>query len=103
MSATAPIRGDDTAPDAEPADAPGAGRGTPWIGWRRRVLAASALLGCVAVLAGARWLSGTLHLDAQFSVDAHGALVLQASAEPSLQGLLGRKVVAISNSAPRAC
>ena len=99
MSATAQIPGDDAASDGVPADASGPGRSTPWIGWRRRMLAAAALLGCLALLAGARWASGTLHLDAQFSVDAQGALVLQASPEPLLQGLQGRTVVALGDAA----
>ncbi len=99
MSATAPPQSDDTAPESVPADAPGPGHGVPRIGWRRQVLAAAALLLCLALLALGRWLAGTPHLDAHWLVDARGALVLQASAEPALQGLQGRTLLAITDAA----
>lgn len=98
MRATAPPRGGDTASESVPADAVEPGRRTPWIGWRRQVLATAALLACLAVLALARWLGGTPHLDAHFGVDDRGALVLQASAEPALQGLQGRTLLAIADA-----
>ena len=66
-----------------------------WIGWRRRVMVAVALLGCLGVFLLARWLAATPHLDAQWGSNAQGQLFLQSSPLPELQGLQGRRLVAI--------
>lgn len=75
-----------------------------WLGWRRRALAAVALLACLLLFAFTRWLAATPFLDAQWSARADGALVLQSSSRPELQGLQGRRLVALGDgqSAPRA-
>ena len=74
-----------------------------WLGWRRRALAAVALLACLLLFAFTRWLAATPFIDAQWSARADGALLLQGSPLPALQGLQGRRLVALGdgNSAPR--
>ena len=103
MSATAPSRGEESAFESLMPDA-GAGQlhHAPWIGWRRRALVGVALLGCLGVFLLMHWLAGTPHLDAQWTSDARGALVLQASPEPALQPQLGQAMVAVLDDAGQA-
>ena len=102
MPATATPRGEDSA--FEPSALEPAAQdltSTRWIGWRRRTLIIAALLGCLGLFAMARWLAATPYLDAQWSSNAHGDLVLQSSPLPALSGLQGRTLQAIGGaSAP---
>jgi len=77
-------------------------RGT-WLGWRRRALVAVALVACVLLFAFARWLAATPYIAAQWAARADGALLLQSSALPELQGLQGRRLLALGDgrSEPR--
>ena len=77
--------------DAQPASR----RPLLWIGWRRRAMVAVALLGCLGVFLLARWLAGTQHLDAHWTSNASGQLMLQGSPLPQLEGLQGRALMAI--------
>ena len=43
-----------------------------WIGWRLRLLAATALLGCIGVFLLARWLAALPDIDATWSNNAAG-------------------------------
>jgi signal transduction histidine kinase len=74
-----------------------------WLGWRRRALAAVALLACLLLFAFTRWLAATPFIDAQWVARADGALLLQGSTLPELQGLQGRQLVALGDghSTPR--
>ncbi len=71
----------------------------PWLALagRRRVLVAAALLGCLAIFGLTRWLATTAHLDAQWSSNAQGALVLQSSPLPALQGLQGQVLLTVGD------
>ncbi len=71
-------------------------RGT-WLGWRRRVLAAVALLACLLLFGFTRWLGATPFIDSQWSARADGAVLLQASPLPALQGLQGQRLVALGD------
>jgi signal transduction histidine kinase len=66
-----------------------------WIGWRRRVLVATVLLGCIGLLALARGLSQAGAIDATWSADAQGRIVLASSPLPALQPLQGHVLEAI--------
>jgi signal transduction histidine kinase len=66
-----------------------------WLGWRRRALVLAALLGCLALLALARWLAATPHIEANWSEGAGGTLVLQASPLAALADRRGHALVAI--------
>ena len=69
---------------------------TRWLGWRRRALVLAALLGCLGVLALARWLATTPQVDARWAADANGRLVLQDSPLPALHAQRGQVVVAVT-------
>ena len=81
---------------AAPAD-PGPDSADPlhWIGWRRGVLLLLALAACLALFAFARWLAATPQIDAQWSSNRDGALVLQRSPLPELMARQGQVVLAI--------
>jgi signal transduction histidine kinase len=74
-----------------------------WLGWRRRALAAVALLACLLLLGFTRWLGATPFIDSQWAARADGALLLQASPLPALQGLQGHRLTALGDglSEPR--
>jgi signal transduction histidine kinase len=72
------------------------------LGWRRRLLVGAALVGCLGLFLMAHWLAGTPYLQAQWSTNAQGALVLQSSPLPSLQAHLGQTLVAVSDAAGQA-
>ena len=73
-------------------------RHSRWLGWRRRALVLAVLLGCIGVLALARWVAATPFVDAQWSGDDDGRLILEGSTVPALQAMRGRAVVAIGGS-----
>ncbi len=101
---TAPLSGLGDAPSVESAFEPSSldlasgalERGT-WLGWRRRALAAVALLACLLLFGFTRWLSATPFIDSQWNVRADGALLLQTSPLPALQGLEGRRLTALGD------
>ena len=105
MSAPAQPRTRDPAPESPEA---GSSAGVPdlpgGIGWRRRTLAVAALVACLALVAVARWLAATPFVDAQWASNSEGALVLQRSALPELNGFEGRTARAIvdGSGTPRA-
>lgn len=105
VSPPAPAR--DSLPDSgfDPGaqdDRPAAGPFGRWIGWRRRLLVAVALLGCLGIFALARVLAGTPSIDAAWTADAQGRIVLAASAVAELAPLQGRVLRAVGGAgAPR--
>ena len=66
-----------------------------WIGWRLRLLAGAALVGCIGVFLLARWLAALPDIDATWSSNAAGQLVLAHSDNPVLEGYEDRPLVAI--------
>jgi signal transduction histidine kinase len=66
-----------------------------WLVWRRRGLILAALLGCVGVFLMVRWMAGLPHIDAQWQRGSKGQLVLESSAQPSLDALRGHAVLAM--------
>ena len=74
------------------------GRRSRWSGWRRHTLVLVALLGCVGILAFARWIAATPFVDIRCSGQGDGSLVLEGSTLPALQALRGRSVVAIGGN-----
>jgi signal transduction histidine kinase len=66
-----------------------------WIGWRRRLLVSVVLVGCLGVLALARWLSQAPAIEATWSANPQGRLVLTSSPLPALAPLAGRVLEAI--------
>jgi signal transduction histidine kinase len=89
--------GDDTSFETSSYDAAALDSATPrrWVGWRRQVLALAVLLGCVAVVALARWLAATPQLEGHWAASPAGELVLQDHAAPGLAARRGQIVVAI--------
>ncbi len=104
-----------TAPAAPPSPAPGGERsagdslfeasaferriasGAPrrWMRWHRRALFLAALVGCVGLIALARWLAATPMLDLRLGVGSGGELVLRESPPPDLAEHTGRALRAI--------
>jgi signal transduction histidine kinase len=70
-----------------------------WIGWRLRLLAATALLGCIGVFLLARWLAALPDIDATWSNNAAGQLVLAHSDSPALANYEERALVGIGGAA----
>jgi signal transduction histidine kinase len=66
-----------------------------WLVWRRRGLILAALLGCLGVFLMIRWMAALPHIDAQWQRGAQGQLVLESSAQPSLNALRGHAVLAL--------
>ncbi len=69
--------------------------GHRWIGWRLRGLVLTALVVCVLVVGLVRALAYSPWVDAQWSVDAKGQVVLQASRRAELQPFVGQTLVAL--------
>lgn len=67
-----------------------------WIGWHRRALVLAALVGCVALIALARWLAATPMLDARLGLGPAGELVLRDSPLPALADHRQHTVTAIA-------
>lgn len=103
MNAPSPDSGEATAQEPPSLDlASGALERGAWFGWRRRGLAALALLACVLLIVFTRWLGGTPFIDAQWAARPDGALVLQDSSLPALQGLQGQVVRALGDGRSEA-
>lgn len=68
-----------------------------WMGWRVRLLVLAALIGCVALFSVLRALSVSPHVDALWTSDDAGRLVLQASLDPSLQPQVGATLLGVSS------
>ena len=98
MSAPALPRGEDSTLEASNFEV-SAQSSAPTIGWRRRALVAVALLACLGLFAFMRGLAAAPHLDARWSRNAQGDLVLQSSALAALQGMHGRTLLAIADAA----
>lgn len=62
------------------------------------MLAAVVLVGCLCVFLLARWLAATPALDASWTVDAAGRVVLQASPLPALRPHLGQPLRSITGT-----
>jgi signal transduction histidine kinase len=69
-----------------------------WIGWRRRMLVAVALLGCVGLFLLVRLLTHAPVIDAQWQPGPRGQPVLQASADPALVPYRGRVLVRLAGA-----
>ncbi len=69
-----------------------------WMGWRLRLLAVAALVGCLAVLMVARWLSASPQLPAQWQLGAPSSIELATASDPRLQPYIGQTLVAIHSA-----
>ncbi|MDP9044568.1 MAG: ATP-binding protein [Pseudomonadota bacterium] len=76
-------------------DAPLAAR---WVGWRMRMLAACALLGCLALFGLIRALVALPQLNAPWRIDDQDRIVLTASHDPALRAKEGEVLEAISGA-----
>jgi signal transduction histidine kinase len=86
--------GEDSAFEASTFERALAARKPPrWIGWRRRVLVALALLGCVGLYALVHLLARAPQFDARWQPGPTGQPVLQSSADRQLEPLVGRSLV----------
>jgi signal transduction histidine kinase len=65
------------------------------MGWRLRLLVASALLGCVGLFALARIVAEPFHINATFHADANGRIELASTADPVLKPFQGRALLAV--------
>jgi signal transduction histidine kinase len=61
-----------------------------WMGWRLRALVVCVLLVCLAYLGLAKAVASSPWLDARWSLNPQGQLVLDAAADPALQAMRGR-------------
>jgi signal transduction histidine kinase len=68
---------------------------SPLIGSWRRTLVLAAVVGCVALLALARWLAAAPRLDAAWAAGPAGELVLRASPDPALDAHRGQALAAL--------
>ncbi len=69
-----------------------------WMGWRIRLLALAALLGCVAVLLLARWLAEEPSIAATWKADTRGQLQLVSTTLPALKPHEGRALIGMIGS-----
>ncbi len=67
-----------------------------WIGWRLRLLLATALIGCVALFLLIRSLATIPQIDALWRANTQGQLELVSSHDPRLQALEGRQLLGIA-------
>ena len=67
-----------------------------WMGWRLRLLVATALLGCLGLFGLARWLADTAHVDATWRADARDRPELVSSGTPALKPFAGQALVGLS-------
>jgi signal transduction histidine kinase len=82
----------DSGLDAAPGER-GADRASPlarWVGWRRSMLVACVLLGCLGVLALIRALAMAPHVDASWRANAQGRIELVASSDAAVQPHAGQ-------------
>lgn len=88
----------DSTLDAEMSDLGGAPvrLSTRWVGWRMRLLAICALLGCLALFGLIRALIALPHLDADWRVDTQGRIELAFTRAPALEAEQGRALEGIS-------
>lgn len=63
---------------------------TRWIGWRRRLLVALAVVGCLSLFLAVRTLSQTPLIDAQWQTGPAGLPMLQATGHRQLVPFIGR-------------
>jgi len=70
-------------------------RPSRWIGWRRRLLVATALLACVALFAMVRGLAQAPMLDAQWQTGPRAMPVLQSSGDRNLAPYVGRSLARV--------
>jgi signal transduction histidine kinase len=66
-----------------------------WMGWRLRLLVATALMGCVGLFFLARWLGEPPHIDATWRPNERGQLELVSSTDPQLKTHLGQALIGI--------
>jgi signal transduction histidine kinase len=71
-------------------------RESRWMGWRILLLAASALLGCVAVVALAQAVAQARYIDASWRISADGAVQLAGSVQPELLGLRDQRLLRVA-------
>ncbi len=78
----------------------GADRNRPrtWIGWRRRALVLTALLGCVAAFSLVRWLAAMPQVAGTWQSGAQGQLVLGNSPLAALQAQRGQVLLSIAGA-----
>ena len=100
MSSIDPPRRSDAGP-TQPAPGPGEPYAR-WLGWRLRVLAVAALLGCVALALLVRALADTPYVEARWRATREGAVELVSSPLPALAPRVGHvlRAVAGASSAP---
>jgi signal transduction histidine kinase len=70
-------------------------RWSRWMGWRLRLLVAAALLGCVGVVALARTVAGSYHVDASFRATSGGRIELALAQDPALRPYQGRVLLEV--------
>ena len=68
-----------------------------WIGWRRRLLVAMALTGCLSLFLVARGLSQAPLIDAQWRTGPAGLPTLQATGHSELVPLIGRSLTRLQS------
>jgi hypothetical protein len=70
-------------------------RSSRWLGWRLRLLVVMALLGCAGLFLLTRGLAEQPRIDAGWSADAQGQLILASSQDPALTPFLGRALLGV--------
>ncbi len=96
--ATAAAAGEDSLFEASAFERVIAARPSRWIGWRRRLLVAAALAGCIGLFLLARLLTQVPVIEAQWQPGPRGQMVLQSSSDPALASLQGRTLVRIEGA-----
>ncbi len=69
-----------------------------WMGWRLRGLFVCALIVCVLLFAMVRAMTSTPWIDAQWTADSRGQVVLTRSDQPELQPFVGQVLVALRSN-----
>jgi signal transduction histidine kinase/nucleotide-binding universal stress UspA family protein len=66
-----------------------------WMGWRLRLLAVAALLGCLAVVMVVRWLAASPQLAAEWRLNTRGGVELVSTTSGLLKPFVGQTLVSL--------
>ena len=73
-------------------------RGARWVGWRMRLLATCALLGCLGLFGLIRIAIALPHLDAVWRVDAQDRITVESSRDPVLRDEQGQALESVTGN-----
>jgi signal transduction histidine kinase len=70
----------------------------PWMGWRLRLLVGAALMGCLCIYGLVHHLAQGLSIDAIWTANSRGQVVLGATTDPALRPHLGQALISVEGA-----